>query len=61
MPRTESEFFEYQATPDNEFAGFFSFFLFNWDSLYARLNSHYEAWSYNKRSTKKITGYIKSV
>ena len=38
----------------------FSFF-FNWDSLHARLNSHYEAWSYKKRSTKKITGYRKSV
>ena len=33
----------------------------NWDSLHARLNSHYEAWSYKKRSTKKITGYRKSV
>ena len=31
----------------------FFFFFFNWDSLYARLNSHYEAWSYNKKSTKK--------
>ena len=29
------------------------FFFFNCDSLYARLNSHYEAWSYKKRSTKK--------
>ena len=38
---------------------FFSFF--NWDSLHARLNSHYEAWSYKKRSTKRITGYRKSV
>ena len=37
------------------------FFFFNWDSLHARLNSHYEAWSYKKRSTKKITGYRKSV
>ena len=37
------------------------FFFFNWDSLHARLNSHYEAWSYQKRSTKKITGYRKSV
>ena len=36
-------------------------FLFNWDSLHARLNSHYEAWSYKKRSTKKITAYRKSV
>ena len=41
---------------------FLFFFFFNWDSLYARLNSHYEAWSYKKKkSTKKITGYRKSV
>ena len=37
------------------------FIFFNWDSLHARLNSHYEAWSYKKRSTKKITEYRKSV
>ena len=24
-------------------------FFFNWDSLHARLNSHYEAWSYKKK------------
>ena len=29
-------------------------FFFNWDSLHARLNSHYETWSYKKGSTKKI-------
>ena len=23
--------------------------FFNWDSLYTRLNSHYEAWSYKKK------------
>ena len=28
-------------------------FFLNWDSLHARLNSHYEARSYKKRSTKK--------
>ena len=33
---------------------------FNWDSLHARLNSHYEACNYKKRSIKKITGYRKS-
>ena len=32
---------------------FFSIFLFNWDSLHARLNSHYEAWSYKKKKHKK--------
>ena len=36
-------------------------FFFNWDSLHARRNSHYEARSYKKKSTKKITRYRKSV
>ena len=34
-------------------------FFLNWDSLHARLNSHYEL--QEKKSTKKITGYRKSV
>ena len=34
--------------------------FFNWDSLYARLNSHYKAWSYKKKKHKKIKGYRKS-
>ena len=38
-----------------------STFFFDWDSLHARLNSHYKAWSYKKGSTKKITGWRKSV
>ena len=38
-----------------------TFFFFNWHSLHARLNSHYEAPSSEKRSTKKITEYRKSV
>ena len=33
----------------------------NWDSLHARLNRDYEAWTYKKRRTKKITEYRKSV
>ena len=36
-------------------------FFFNWDSPHARLNSHYEAWCYKKKSTKKIIGYRKTV
>ena len=34
----------------------FSFFkkIKNWDSLHARMNSHYKAWSYKKRSTKRL-------
>ena len=29
-------------------------FLFNWDSLHARLSSHYEAWIYKKRKQKRL-------
>ena len=36
-------------------------FFFNWDSLHARLNSHYKAWSYKKKKHKKIKAYRKSV
>ena len=34
-------------------------FCFNCDSLHARLNSHYEAWSYKKKKHKKIIAYRK--
>ena len=38
------------------------FFLsLNWDLLHARLNSHYEAWSYKKKKNKKIKAFRKSV
>ena len=37
------------------------FFFFNWDSLHARLNSHYKAWSYKKKKYKKIKAHRKSV
>ena len=33
---------------------------FNCDSPHVRLNSHYEAWSYKKKSTKKITEPLRS-
>ena len=36
-------------------------FFWGGDSTHARLKSHYEAWSYKKKSTKKTTGYRKSV
>ena len=36
------------------------YFLFNWESLHARLNSHYEAWGYKKKQ-KKIKEYNKYV
>ena len=39
----------------------FSRVFLNWDSLHARLNSYYEAWSYKKKKHKKITAYRKSV
>ena len=35
--------------------------FFYWDSHHPRLNSHEEAWSYKKGSTKKITEYRKFV
>ena len=37
------------------------FFFFFWYSLHARLNSHYEAWSYKKRKHKKVKAYRKSI
>ena len=37
------------------------YFFKNWDSLYARLNSHYKAWSYKKKKHKKIEAYRKSL
>ena len=37
------------------------FLFFNWNSLHAKLNSHYEAWSHKKKKHKKITAYRKSV
>ena len=33
------------------------YLFFNWDSIHARLNSHYEAWSYNKKKHEKIKTY----
>ena len=36
-------------------------FLKNWNSLLARLSSHYEVWSYKKKKHKKIKAYRKSV
>ena len=38
-----------------------SFIFFNWNSLHARLNSHYKAWSYKKKKHKKIKAYMNSV
>ena len=35
--------------------------FFYWDSLHAKLNSHYKAWSYMKKKHKKIKAYRKSV
>ena len=36
-------------------------FFLNWDSLQARLNSHYKAWSYKKKKQKMIKAYRKSL
>ena len=35
--------------------------FFNCDSLSAKLNSYYNAWSYKKKKYKKIKAYMKSV
>ena len=35
--------------------------FFDWDSFHARLDSHYDAWSYKKRKHKKIKVYKKSL
>ena len=41
---------------------FNSFFLkTKWDSLHAKLNSPYEAWSYKIKKYKKITAYRISI
>ena len=37
------------------------FDFFNWDSLHAKLNSHYETWSYKKKKHKKVKAYMKSI
>ena len=37
------------------------FYFLNWDSLHARLNSHYKAWNYKKKKHRKIKSYKKSV
>ena len=34
--------------------------FFNWDSLHARLNSHYKTWSYKKKKHKNVKVYRKS-
>ena len=36
-------------------------FFFNWDSLHARLNSHYKALSYKKKKHKKIKAYTRTL
>ena len=38
----------------------YMYHFFNWDSLYASLDSHYEAWSYKKKKHTKIKAYKKS-
>ena len=40
--------------------GSFNFFL-NWDTLHAKLNCHYKAWSYKKKKHKNIEAYRKSL
>ena len=58
----ENSFIEYFLTffPVEYAKDVFFFFFFNWYSLHARLNSHYEAWSCKKRKHKKVKAYRKS-
>ena len=35
--------------------------FFNWDLVDRSFNSHYEAWSYNKKKKKKIKAYSMNV
>ena len=37
------------------------YYFLNWDLIHARLSSHYEAWSYEKKKHKKLTAYRKYV
>ena len=48
------------AKNDQMFHCCFFFFFFNWDS-FQRLNSHYEAWSFQKKKHKNIKAYWKFV
>ena len=52
---------ELQKINFSNYENFLVQIFFNWDSLHARLNSHYQAWSYKKKNHKKITAYKKSV
>ena len=51
-----------ENTARNQWDNFcFEMIFFNWYSLHARLNSHYEAWSYKKKKLKKVKAYRKSI
>ena len=43
------------------FVCFFLFIFLTWESLHARLNSHYRVWSYKKKEHKMIKAYRKSL
>ena len=36
-------------------------FFFDWDSLHARLNNYYKAWSYRKKKHKKVNLFRKNL
>ena len=48
LARKDSAKFEKKSlkTCDLVFMSYLNDFFFNWDSLHAKLNSHYKAWSY---------------
>ena len=59
--KAEASYSDDKADTREKSVFFFYTYIFNWDSLHARLNSHYEAWCYKKKKHKKITAYQKSV
>ena len=48
-----------KGTGDCDVNFFVCLFFKNWDSVHARLNSHYEARNYKKKKYKKIKAYRK--
>ena len=53
-------FYNKKFYKNNEAQICYEFYL-NWDSVYARQNSYYEALSYEKKKHKKMEAYRKSV
>ena len=55
------DYLHFSKTYDHQIWQAGTSFFFNWDSLHARLISHYKAWGYKKKKHKKIKANRKSV